>query len=94
MIRSAVALLLVLAPFAARAQDPAQEVDTASGRQIRYQDRQVLTEDDFAGLELEGELAKPGITPIQELRRLKFKSFVALRTDFVPEMAQAVDEVK
>lgn len=91
MIRSAVALLLVLAPLAAHAQETAPEVDESSGRQVRYKER---TEIDFEGVELDGELVGPPISTLDERRALKFRSFIQLRTDFKPEMAQSVDNVK
>ena len=76
----------------ARAEDPKVEVE--GGREVRYEQRQELGEDAFLGLELQGELVKPSVTVVSDLRHQQFQSFVRLRKDFTPEMAASVDEVK
>ena len=52
------------------------------------------TEIDFEGVEVEGVLIKPDGALIKEREGAHFNPLIKLRTDFSPEMAQSVSEIK
>jgi hypothetical protein len=88
--------LLLAAPAVAVAQSApdAEEVVDEAGRKraVKYRDREEV---DFErGLELEGELLKPSITPIDELRRPVFNPLIHLREHWTEEMRSSVAEIR
>lgn len=92
MIRTV--FLLVGTSFAlpALAQDaPAEDVDSDSGRSIKYKER---TEIDFEGVDVTGELVKPQGTLLLDRRKANFNPLIRLRENWNEEMKQSVDEIK
>lgn len=52
-----------------------------------------VTEIEFREQEIEGELVRPQVTLISDIKRESF-NFITLRWDFNEEMTQSVEEVK
>lgn len=82
--------MLVAAPALAQEEPPA-EVDTDSGRSIKYKER---TEIDFEGVDVTGELVKPQGTLLLDRRKANFNPLIKLRENWNEEMKQSVDEIK
>lgn len=75
-------LVLLMLPAAAWSAPEAQERHAAR------------TEIEFErGLELQGELVRPPLRPIFNLRQGQFNPLIELRGDFDLEIRQSVDEV-
>jgi hypothetical protein len=68
-----------------------EEVDTESGRNIKYKER---TEIDFEGVDVTGELVKPQGSLLLDRRKANFNPLIKLRENFNDEMKQSVDEIK
>lgn len=51
------------------------------------------TEIDFTELEIRGELVRPSITLVSDIKRESF-NFINLRADFNPEIEQSLSEVR
>jgi len=70
----------------------------ASANDEKSEDRKVTykqkTEIEFEGLEVEGVLLKPQSALILERKRSNFNPLVKLRTDWLEEIDQSVDEIK
>ncbi|MEZ4234854.1 MAG: hypothetical protein R3F59_01535 [Myxococcota bacterium] len=67
------------------------DVDSDSGRQIKYKER---TEIDFEGVDVTGELVKPQGTLLLDRRKANFNPLIKLRENWNEEMKQSVDEIK
>lgn len=52
------------------------------------------TEITFTGVEVDGEIVKPGNALISEARRAEFNPMISLREDFNLEIDQSVNQVK
>ena len=83
------ALLLSTVAFAQSDSDGTET--TEDGRQIRYQD---VTEIEFRGLDIDGELVKPQVGLLSEVKRGEFAPMIRLRSDFNVEMSESVSDVK
>lgn len=84
-------LSLALPTFAAPEAEAPVDV-TLEGRMIKYRERDEINF--LEGLELEGELIRPGVIGIQERGRPRFNPLIQLRTDWNREAAASIDEVK
>lgn len=51
------------------------------------------TEIDFTELELRGELVRPSVVLVSDIKRESF-NFINLRADFNPEMQESLNEVR
>lgn len=92
MKRLALALLLVPALASAQESDDPTPVESGRQRQIKYREREEL---DFErGLELEGELLRPGVGSVQDWKRPVFNPLIRLRTEWTTELVQSVSEVR
>ena len=89
MIRSAI--VIAVGTFLAGPAFAQDEVDTETGRTIKYKQR---TEIDFEGVDVTGELVKPQGQLLLDRRKASFNPLIKLRTNFNEEMKQSVDEVK
>lgn len=63
----------------------------AQDRATEYKKR---TEIDFEALDITGEMVKPQGSIVIERRRAEFNPLIKIRTDFNPEMANSVREIK
>ena len=63
----------------------------AQDRAAEYKKR---TEIDFEALDITGEMVKPQGSIVIERRRAEFNPLIKIRTDFNPEMANSVREIK
>ncbi len=68
-----------------------EEVDTETGRSIKYKER---TEIDFEGVDVTGELVKPQGQLLLDRRKANFNPLIKLRENWNDEMRQSVDEIK
>jgi hypothetical protein len=82
---------LLLVCFSAWAQTEPEEIDAATGRKIKFLEREEII---FEGVNLHGELVGPGIIGVKETRRPVFNPLIRLRNDWNPEMKASIDEVK
>jgi hypothetical protein len=85
---------LVAVPLLATAQttDDEDAEGLSDAPQIIY--RKVDTVDFEKGVEVEGVLLKPSGGIVRGTQRAPHRSLVRLRTNFRPELADSVDEVK
>ncbi|MEQ1506003.1 MAG: hypothetical protein ABMB14_27475 [Myxococcota bacterium] len=83
--------LLALAAVAWGGDRPADEVDEATGRPIRYRER---TEVEFEGLKVDGEVIGPGTSLLTERPRPLFNPLIHLREDWNAELKASIDEIK
>jgi hypothetical protein len=82
---------LLLVCFSAWAQTEPEEIDAATGRKIKWLEREEII---FDGVSLQGELVGPDGKMHQEHKRPVFNPLIKLRNDWNPEMRASVDEVK
>jgi hypothetical protein len=67
------------------------EVDAATGRRIKWQER---TEVIFDGVDVDGEIVRPSTKLIGERPPPRFSPFIELRRDWRREMRASLDEVR
>jgi hypothetical protein len=73
----------------------AQDVERdEQGRPILYEQRQVLEEGAFTGVNIEGELVRPRLDWFGGRPPGTFNPLIRFRVEFLPEMRASVDEVK
>ena len=72
----------------------AQDEVASEQATITYRSVTELGEDAFRDLNVEGELVRPEGTVVVERRRAAFAPMISLRTNFTPEMAESVADVK
>lgn len=70
---------------------PALAQDETPDPQVTYAPE---THVEFTGVEVDGEVVKPGTSLISEARRAEFAPMISLRADFNAEIDQSVDQVK
>jgi hypothetical protein len=85
---------ILIPALAALLSSPARAQSDDAPEGFIYNPRQVLEEDEWRDLEVEGELVRPQGMAFIETRRASFPSFIRLRTDFDAELADSVDEVR
>ncbi|MEL6342745.1 MAG: hypothetical protein AAFV53_06405 [Myxococcota bacterium] len=61
---------------------------------IEYREVTELSEDDFTGLNVDGELVKPRGAVFFDVKREGFHPMITLRTDFNAEMSDSVNDVR
>jgi hypothetical protein len=85
-------LSLFLLPVSAAAQDlPAPEVGkTQTGPDVQYKEKTVY---DFEGDDVTGSLIKPDGENITGETHGKTSSLIKIRSDFIPEMLQSVENL-
>ncbi len=87
MPTKALSLLALSFAFAA----PALAQDETPEPEVTYAAETEIT---FTGVEVDGEVVKPGNALISESRRAEFAPMIALRSDFNVEIDQSVNQVK
>ncbi|MFT5585248.1 MAG: hypothetical protein ACI9VR_002836 [Cognaticolwellia sp.] len=85
--QSALSLLALSFAFAA----PALAQEETPEPNVTYA---AETEIEFTGVQVDGEVIKPGNSLISEARRAVFMPMIALREDFNVEIDQSVNQVK
>jgi hypothetical protein len=87
MPTKALSLLALSFAFAA----PALAQDETPEPEVTYAAETEIT---FTGVEVDGEVVKPGTQMISEFRRAEFAPMISLRSDFNVEIDQSVNQVK
>jgi hypothetical protein len=94
MLDKVVALIgvaIFLIPAAVAAQDmPSPEVGRQEGGDVQYKEETVY---DFDGDDVTGNLIKPDGENVQALTHGKTSSLIKIRSDFIPEMLESVEEL-
>lgn len=70
---------------------PALAQDETPEPQVSYA---AETEIEFTGVQVDGEVVKPGNALVTEARRAEFAPMISLRQDFNLEIDQSVNQVK
>lgn len=87
-----VGVVIFLIPAAVAAQDmPSPEVGRQQGGgDVQYKEETVY---DFDGDDVTGNLIKPDGENVQALTHGKTSSLIKIRSDFIPEMLESVEEL-
>ncbi len=64
------------------------------GREVRYEQRQVIEEDQWAGVNIDGGLQRPTVKMIAGRTVGAFNPLIRFRVEFARELKATVDQVK